>query len=295
MSMSRLRSPPRRVACAALLSLGVAPAADTLADDARAGAAVYESGVREAALGDARIRERERGLRLWSPEFAGGSFAFRAGADYAYTRYEYEGLPTRNRDLHRLHLPLEWRDHGDRWRVVLSPVVAASSNVFKDLPGRGSRQDLDLYGRWQYQRGTDSARGWRVALVRDAAFGVPRIYPAAALLWRGDRIAAELGLPSTRIDWTARDDLALGLAIFPSGGRWHVISDERGGAEFDYRARAWRGAASAGWSPLRQLRLHAQAGIEFARRYRFEDDLGAPIDRRAGSAAYWRLEVRFGF
>ena len=294
--MSRLRSSSRRAACAAVLTIGVALGLDAVANaEPGGGAAAHHLDVREAALGDARIRERETGLGLWSPEFAFDRFAFRVAANYAYTRYEYEGLMTRDRDLHHLHLPMQWRDYDDRWLVVLTPVIATSSNVFKDLFKRGSRDDLDLYGRWQYQRWTGSAHGWRVALVRDAAFGAPRLYPAAALLWRGDRVEAELGLPTTRVAWKARDDLALGVAIFPTGGQWHVISDERGGAKFDYRARAWRGAVTAGWSPWRRLRLSAQAGIEFERHYDFEDDTGAPIGRDAGSAAYYRLEVSFGF
>ena len=88
----------------------------------------------------------------------------------------------RDRDLHHLHLPLQWRGHEDRWRVVLTPVIAASSNVFKDLFKRGGRDELDLYGRSQYERWSDEQWGWRVALVRDAAFGAPRLYPSAALL-----------------------------------------------------------------------------------------------------------------
>jgi hypothetical protein len=71
-----------------------------------------------------------------------------------------------------------------------------------------------------------------------------------------------------------------------------VISDERGGAEFDYRARAWRSALTAEWRPWRWLSAGAQAGIEFRRRYQFEDDTGAAIDREAGSARYWGVELR---
>ena len=257
--------------------------------------AAHHLEVREAAFGDARIGEREVGLVLWSPEFGFDRFAFGAAAHYAYVRYEFEGLPSRDRDLHHLHLPLQWRGHEDRWRVVLTPVIAASSNVFKDLLERGGRDDFDIYGRWQYERWTDAQRGWRVALVRDAAFGAPRLYPAAALLWRGERVSAELGLPESRVQWLALDHLGIGGAVFPTGGRWHVISDERGGAEFDYVARAWRGAVTADWSPWRRLRVSVHAGVEFARHYEFEDDTGAPVDRDAASAGYLRFALRFAF
>ena len=174
-------------------------------------------------------------------------------------------------------------------------MVATSSNVFKDFLDRGSGDDIDLYLRFQFQHWSGPGMGWRVALVRDAAFGAPRVYPAAALLWRGDRVQAEIGLPSSRVDWQARDHLTLGAALFPAGSSWHVVSDERAGAEFDYRARAWRGALTAEWQPWRRLIASAQAGVEFRRHYEFEDDTGAAIDRDAGSAKYWRLELRFGF
>src|SRR5690606_25258041 len=86
---------------------------------------------------------------------------------------------------------------------------------------------------------------------------------------------------------------AVGAAVFPSGAAWHVVSDERGGAEFDYLARAWRAALTAEWQPWRGLQASAQAGRAFRRHYRFEDDTGAAIDRDAGSAPYWRLELRW--
>ena len=96
-------------------------------------------------------------------------YAFRAGADYAYVRYEFDGLPSRARDLHHLQVPLQWRGHDDRWRIVVTPLIAASSNVFKDLVNRGGRDDVDLYGRLQYELPAGGQRSWRVALVRDAA------------------------------------------------------------------------------------------------------------------------------
>jgi hypothetical protein len=284
----------RRAAGAAILGFALAPPAIAQADPG-GGVAAHGVDVREAAFGDARIRERETGFSLWSPEFAFDPFAFRMAANYAYTRYEFQGVPTRDRDLHQLHVPLQWRGDDSHWRVVLTPVIAASSNVFKDLLERASGDDFDLYGRWQVERWTDTALGWQVALVRDAAFGAPRLYPAAALLWRGEHVSAALGLPESSVRWNPRGNLALGAAVFPIGGRWHVVSDERGGAEFDYLARAWRGAVTADWSPWPRLKVSVQAGVEFARHYQFEDDTGARVDRDAGSAGYLRLALSFGY
>ncbi|NLD53937.1 MAG: hypothetical protein GX652_04665 [Burkholderiaceae bacterium] len=255
----------------------------------RTGDAVFGDGV--------RIRERRAGLQAWSAErTTGGTLPatrWRVGLDYAYTRFAFEGLPTRPRDLHHLELPLAWRDLDDGWLVVAAPIVATSSNVFKDFHRRGTRDDVDLHLRFQMQRWRGASHGWRIALLRDSAFGEARFYPEAAFLWRSPVARAELGLPSSRIHWQPRPVLAVGAAVFPAGAAWHVVSDERGGAEFDYRARAWRAALTADWQPWRGLRASAQAGLAFRRHYRFEDDTGAIINRDAGSAPYWRLELRW--
>jgi len=250
----------------------------------RTGAADFGAG--------AQVRERQSGLRAWSHSLRDGPVDFRIGADYAYTRYAFDGVTTRARDLHHLFVPLQWRARDDRWLAALTPVVATSSNVFKDLVNRGGRDDFDLHMRLQVRDWIEPSIGWRAGIVRDRAFGSARLYPDLALLWKRDRVQAELGVPSSRIDWQVRDRLALGAAVFPDGGSWHVISDERGGAEFDYVARAWRSALTADWRPRRWLRASAQAGVEFRRRYQFEDDTGAAIDREAGSAGFWRVELR---
>jgi len=250
----------------------------------RTGAAGFGAG--------AQVRERQSGLRAWSSSLREGPVDFRIGADYAYTRYAFDGVTTRARDLHHLFVPLQWRARDDRWLAALTPVVATSSNVFKDLVNRGGQDDFDLHLRLQVTDWIEPSFGWRAGIVRDRAFGSARFYPDLALLWRKERVRAELGVPSSRIDWQVQDRLALGAAVFPEGGSWHVISDERGGAEFDYVARAWRSALTANWRPRHWLRASAQAGVEFRRRYRFEDDTGARIEREAGSAGYWRLELQ---
>jgi hypothetical protein len=293
------QAPDLRTACAAAVALLVAEALDrsAMAQDAGGGgAAASFLAAGPAALGDgARIRERQVGLRVWSRKFSFDRTAFKIGADYAYTRYSFDGVPTRPRDLHHLHVPLSWGDRDGRWVAVVTPVVATSSNVFKDFLNRGGRDDMDLHVRLDFRHWHGPNLGWRMGVVRDNAFGQARVYPAAALLWKGQRVRAALGLPSSQVDWHARDRLMLGATVFPTGGSWHVVSDERGGAQFDYRARAWRGALTAQWQPWPWLRASAQAGIEFRRHYEFEDDTGAAINRDAGSAGYYRLELRFEF
>ena len=259
------------------------------------GLAIHHLSVAGADFGnDATIRERQSGLRAWSPEARNEEAAFRIAAAYAYTRYEFDGLDTRDRDLHSVHVPMQWRDN--RWLAVLTPVIATSSNVFKDLFDRGTHDDYDVYARIEH-RSVPAIRapGWRVALVRDAAFGRPLVYPELAFLWSDGRLEADVGLPRARLDWKVRDDLTLGVGVAPVGAQWHVVSDERNGAEFDYRARAWRGGFGAGWRPWRFLRIDAQLGIEFARNYEFEDDTGTPIKRDAASAPYGRIDLVWDF
>ena len=285
---------PNRFVLIAMLAAAVASQAARAQDGG--GLAIHHLSVAGADFGDATIRERQSGLRGWSREYAFDRVAFRFAATYAYTRYEFDGLDSRDRDLHSVHVPLQWRTHDGRWFVVLTPVIATSSNVFKDLVNRGTSDDYDLYARAEYRAPAgNGAIGWRAAVVRDAAFGRPQPYPELALLWNDGRFEADVGLPRARLDWKARDDLALGVAVAPAGAQWHVVSDERGGAEFDFRARAWRGGLHAAWRPWRFLRINGQIGIEFARNYAFEDDAGAVVGRDAASAPYWRIDLAWDF
>ncbi|MBB5016361.1 hypothetical protein [Rehaibacterium terrae] len=248
------------------------------------------------AFGDARLHGREHGLRLRTGELTLGGGRFVPALDYAYTRYEYTGLPSRNRDLHRLALDLAWTRHdAGVLHVALTPVVATSSNVFKDLFARGSGRDLDLHARlWLAQPPAADGIGWRAGLFRDDAFGRPRVYPQVSALWRRDDVRAELGWPTARIDWAPAARWAIGARLAPAGRRWHVVSDERDGARFHYRQEAWRAALMADWMPAARWRLSLQGGVEFERRHRFEDDTGAPVDRRPGDARFVELALRYG-
>ena len=270
--------------------LGVLLPQAALAD---ATATVRYGSVADADLGAARMQAREYGLGLqWSDgRFAAG--AVRVGLDYAYTRYQYERLPTRNRDLHRVRVPVEWKGGAVRRQsVMLAPVIAASSNVFKDLPSRGSSEDYSLHGHWHVERpARGEGWGWRVGVARSDVFGGLAFHPVIAALWRGARAMAEVGWPGSRIEWRVRPAVALGAELLPAGGRWHVVSDERDGADFYYNMEAWRGGLTAAWAPRRRLQLAARAGVEFARRHRFEDDTGAIVDRDPDAAPYVELAL----
>lgn len=263
---------------------------------AQAAIELHHVSLAEADFGDARLAAREFGLRLRSREFAFAHGRLELGADYTYTHYDYTGLPTRNRDLHRVQLPLTWTGGTDlQARVSLAPTVATSSNVFQDLFARGNSDDLALYGHIGIERAPVQGWGWRAGAAYDDAFGDPRVYPVLALLRRNERLAIELGWPRTRVGWQAQPRLRLGLDIAPAGGRWHVVSDERGGAQFHYTTEAWRTALSAQWTFAPRWYLDAQAGVEFDRHHDFEDDTGARIDRDVDSTGLFGLELRYRF
>lgn len=281
------------------LPAGAALAAGLLAwtaAAAQAGVELHHGAVAEADFGDATLSERVDGLRLLAPAF--GLFQGRAtiGADYDYTHYAYTGLPTRNRDLHRLALPLQWRRDGAyAVRLTLAPTVATSSNVFKDLSSRGSGDDIALYGAATVERPLSGGWGWRAGAGYDDRFGDPRAYPLLALLYRGARTDLVLGWPRSEAGWRPHPQWRLRLQLAPAGQRWHVVSDERDGAEFFYVSEAWHGTLGLDWHPGGHWRLRLEAGYAFDRRHDLVDDTGARIDRRVDPAATYALSLRYGF
>lgn len=248
-----------------------------------------------ADFGSARLSGLENRIAVHGTtrRVAGGEF--RWALDYAYQRYEYTGLPTRNRDLHRLELPLAWRDAGPTaWSAELRPVIAASSNVFKELWSRGSADDLMLHGRVLRERAPAGAGwGWRAGVAYDDAFGTEEAYPVLALLREHDGFRLELGWPVTRTQLELGSGFAAGGEVAPAGARWHVTSDERDGATFDYEVRAWRAAAKLRWESSGGLFLATRAGLEFDRRHRLEDDSGATVNRGVDEAAFVELAAGY--
>ena len=250
----------------------------------------------EADFGDARLAGREDTLLMRTPAFdvAGGNLD--VAADYTYTHYDYTGVASRDRDLHRLELPVTWTGTGQTHaRLALVPTAAASSNVFKDLFSRGGSDDFSLYGHASVERTPDSGWGWRAGAGYDDSFGDERVYPLLALLHRGEKVTMELGWPRTRVDWQVHPRVTLALDIAPAGGRWHVVSDERDGASFFYTTEAWRGSLLAQWAITPHWRLDAVAGYEFDRHHEFEDDTGAHIDQDVDSTALYGVNLSWRF
>lgn len=275
------------------ICIAIAPAASPAQDWSATG---HYLRLTEADLGNARMSGREQGLQVTTPDFdaLGGRFAI--GAGYVYTHYSYTGLPTRDRDLHRLAVPLTWSNEGTvRLHVEATPTVATSSNIMKDLFSRAGSEDVNLYGRIVAERIPETGWGWRAGAGYDDRFGDPQAWPQLAALYRSPSIAIELGWPRTGVEWTPHPAWQFGLDVAPAGRFWHVVSDERGGAEFDYVVEAWRATLSGRWTFAPHWHLAAQLGSEFDRHHDFEDDTGARIDEDAESTAFVALALGMTF
>lgn len=267
---------------------GAAPGAPLEAEFTR-------SALASADFGDARLDGTENRLAIRGASLPAGEGEFRWALDYAYQRYEYAGLASRNRDLHRLELPLRWQgDAALSWTVEFRPVIATSSNVFKDLWSRGGADDLMWHGRVLAGRAPGGPGwGWRLGAARDDAFGREAVYPVAALLRQHRGLTMEIGWPEARAMLEIGRGFELGGEVAPAGAKWHVVSDERNGADFDYEVRAWRAGAVVHWRSAGGLMLTTRAGLEFERRHRLEDDTGATVNRAVDEAGYFELTAGY--
>lgn len=281
---------------AAALSLAaLAPAYASALRDAPPQFELVRTTLAAAEFGEARLRGTGDRVTIRGAALPAGDGAFRWALYYAYQRYEYTALPSRNRDLHRLELPLSW--YGDApspWMLELRPVIASSSNVFKEIWSRGSSDDYMWHGRATLEHPPRGMGwGWRLGAARDDAFGRELIYPEFALLRQHGGVRMEFGWPVTRAMLEAGGGIEAGGEIAPAGARWHVVSDERGGASFDYRTRAWRAGATLSWRSAVGFVITARGGLEFERRHRLEDDTGTTVDRAVGEAGYFELAAAY--
>jgi hypothetical protein len=280
---------------ALLLLAAVPPGLTAAAPGALPEIELTRSTLAAAEFGDARLRGIEHRLAIRGPSLPAGDGEFRWALDYAYQRYEYTGLASRNRDLHRLELPLSW--HGDvplPWTLELRPVIASSSNVFKEIWSRGSSDDFLWHGRAMLERPPGGAGwGWRLGAARDDAFGRELVYPVVALLRQHEGARIELGWPVSRAMLEAGRGIEAGGELAPAGASWHVVSDERGGASFDYEVRAWRAGAILRWRSAAGFVLATRLGLEFERRHRLENDTGAAVDRGVDEARYFELSAGY--
>ena len=211
--------------------------------------------------------------------FEAGNGSLDVGLDYQYTRYVYDGIDGRNRDLHRFQFPLTYRNTHGGWKIdgSLAPGLSTSSNVLKEFVDRVSGDDLFATARLEGRRAV-GARDWVLGLAYDRSFGRPLLYPIAGIeLSPNDELDIRLAFPDPGFRYRWSDRQSLSGRLFPAGHQWHVMTDDFS-AEFDYRVEGFR--AQLGWSIRlwKAITLDISGGYEFGRKHYLTDDLGVRIE-----------------
>lgn len=242
------------------------------------------------------VQEKEYRLVLGLLDFDAREFGIDIGTDYQYTRYEYTAIDGRNRDLHRLQVPLGFHYRSETWQLdgFLAPGVSTSSNIMKDLLDDASSDDIIVTARVEARVPTREQFGWLAGVAYDRAFGAAAPYPVLGVLYEPvDELQFRLAFPdpelryspSVRQHWSAR--------LFPAGHEWHVFSEELGD-DFDYEVEAWRARATWSWGFGQFIWIDLSAGYEFNRRHEFVDDRGRPINADVDDQFFAGFGLRVG-
>lgn len=250
----------------------------------------------EAAGTSSEVQAKESQLALGLVQFDLGESKLNLGIDYQYTRYAYESIDGRNRDLHRLQLPLGFNRRGETWSLAgfVAPGIATSSNVLKDYFNRGSGDDFIVTGRLESSISISQRLDVLGGLAYDRAFGSAKPYPVIGLLYQpGDDIALRLAFPDSAIRYEISSRQRLSLRLFPAGFEWHVAGDQFD-YDFDYEVEAIRLQAIWSYRFYRSALLDLSLGYEFNRKHRFVDDTGRIIDSKVDSQLHLSLGFRWG-
>ena len=225
---------------------------------------------------------------------AGGTLGF--GLDYQYTRYEYEGIAGRDRDLHRLHLPMRFRRSrdGTELAVLVAPGIATSSNVMKDAFRRATSEDLFVTGAIRVRREITSSLAWEAGVAHDRSLGEPTLYPLIGLSGGRERsLRWRLAYPESAATWQPSERTALSVRAYPAGAEWHVLSDDFA-SEFTYRVRAVRAELTLSRRIGRGVSVDISAGFEVDRKHDFVDGGGVRIDAGAADRPVLSIGLRYG-
>jgi len=248
-----------------------------------------------SAPAPASVRTKENQVFAGFHRFEAGNGTLDVGLDYQYTRYVYDGIDGRNRDLHRFQFPLTYRGTHGGWKIdgSLAPGLSTSSNVLKEFFDRVSRDDLFATARLEARRGGHS-RHWVLGLAYDRAFGEPRAYPIVGVeLSPSTALDVRLAIPDPGFQYRWSDRQSLAGRVFPAGHQWHVMTDDFS-AEFDYRVEGFR--AQLGWSIRlwKSITLDVSGGYEFGRKHYLTDDLGVRIESDVDDQWLMLLGLRAG-
>ena len=236
-----------------------------------------------AASGDGvDLQESSNQISVGLHRFGDGNTWVELGLEYQYTRYEYEGLDSRNRDLHRFQVPVRWRWTADQWAFggVVAPGLATSSNVIKDPFKRVTADDVVVTARVQASRPLGSGTLY-IGAAWDRLFGRPALYPSGGVEFNaGDRWRLRVGLPDPSLSFRASQRHTLSARLYPAGNQWHAVTDDFQD-DFLYRAEGYRGRITWSIAAFSGIAVDVFAGLEFGRHHR--------LDTRAGNNV--RLDV----
>jgi hypothetical protein len=242
------------------------------------------------------LQNKENQLAFGFVRFGTAKLEFDLGLDYQYTRYVYENIDGRNRDLHRIQIPLGFSHRAEIWSLTgfVAPGLATSSNVLKKVFDRVTGDDALVTGRVEAHFQGGRRIGWLAGLAHDRAFGEQKLYPVLGLTYRPDEeLAIRLAYPDAAVRYSPGDRHRLTLRLFPAGFEWHVVTDDLAD-EFDYRVEALRLQGVWSYRFARSAWLDLSLGYEFDRQHRFVDDAGRQIDSPVGSMVMFSAGLRWG-
>ena len=241
----------------------------------------------------ASVESRDYQLRMGDLQFQTTNTRFLAGVDYQYTRNEYQDVDSRDRDLHRLAVPIQFKTDSTNWRIdgYFAPVIATSSNVFKDFLNRGSARDVYLSSRVEFHA---QNAPWFFGAAYDRRFGSAHAYPVFGtwLNW-SPGIDIRLAFPDPAALIQVSERLTASLRIYPAGHEWRVVSDDFA-SEFDYRMKAIRSELNWNVKLTGKLSLDLTIGYEIDRELRLVDRRGESVDSRVSNEWLFMAGFRFG-
>ncbi len=243
----------------------------------------------------ASVRTKENQVFAGLERFDAGEGTLDVGLDYQYTRYVYDGIDGRNRDLHRFQFPVTYRNSHLGWEIdgSVAPGISTSSNVLKEFFDAISSDDLFATARFEARRSSTSRR-WVLGVAYDRKFGRPLLYPIAGIeLSPSDTLDLRLAFPDSAFLYRWSDQQSLSGRLFPAGHQWHVMTDDFSAA-FDYRVEGFR--AQLGWSfrLWKQVTLDVSGGYEFGRKHHLTDELGVRIESRVDDKWLLLFGLRLG-